>query len=358
MSYILGTEVVYPKNHYQQDELLDALIELWGDALFNPERLRSFFHNVQVGGRHLALTKERYREVRDFKSRNLAFREVALELLERLVPALLEGAGFDYPEIQTIVSTTVTGLSVPTLEARLMNRLPLRRDLKRVPLFGLGCLAGAAGVARTHDLLSDSDNGALLLAVELCSLTLQTKDVSVANLISTGLFGDGSAGVLMTGLKNEKARDLVAQGKGCKVVSTQSCFFPDSEGVMGWEFDDEGFQIVLNSEVPSYARGVVSQGVRDFLSAHSLSPSDIQHWIAHPGGPKVISELEEGIGIPGALERSRRTLREVGNLSSVSVLTILHDVLQERTAQPGDFGLLMAMGPAFCAELVLLKWEV
>ncbi len=357
MAYILGTEVVFPKHHYNQDQLLDALVELWGDELYNPERLRSFFHNVQVGGRHLALAKEKYREVRDFKSRNLAFREVALELLEELVPALLTKTQFRYEDVSFLVSTTVTGLSVPTLEARLMNRLPIPKQARRVPLFGLGCLAGAAGVARTHDLLGETDEVALMLAVELCSLTLQTKDVSIANLVSTGLFGDGSAGVIMAGPGNLRAKELVSQGKGCKVVATRSYLFPDSEQVMGWEFDQDGFQVVLNSEVPDYARGVVSQGVQEFLADHELQVADIAHWIAHPGGPKVISGLEEGLDIPGALDRSRASLRDVGNLSSVSVLTILHEVLGSGEPQPGDYGLLMAMGPAFCAEVVLLKWE-
>lgn len=357
MTYILGSQVVYPQHHYDQDALLDALIELWGDSLYNPERLRAFFHNVKVGGRHLALPKEKYAEVRDFGSRILAFREVALDLLEELVPKLLNQTGFEYSEVETMVSTTVTGLSVPTLEARLMNRLPFAPSTKRVPLFGLGCLAGAAGVARLHDLLNHSSAAGLLLAVELCSLTLQTKDVSIANLISTGLFGDGSAGVLMTGPHNAKGKSAVSQGRGCKVVATRSALFPDSEQVMGWEFDSDGFQIVLNSEVPKYAGGVVTDAMLQFLQENGLKTSDIKHWVAHPGGPKVMTALEEGLGRPGALDRSRRSLEKVGNLSSVSVLTILDEVLNSGEPSPGDWGLMMAMGPAFCAEFVLLKWE-
>lgn len=358
MTYILGTEVVYPPHHYDQDQLLDALLELWGDSLFNPERLRNFFQNVQVGGRHLALPKERYREVRDFASRNLAFREVALELLENLLPPLLKEGGVEYDRLDNMVSTTVTGLSVPTLEARLMNRLPIPPTVKRVPLFGLGCLAGAAGVARLHDLLRQSEEVGVLLAVELCSLTLQTKDLSVANLISTGLFGDGAAGVLMAGEKNSSARQAVSEGKGCRVLGTRSVFFPHSEQVMGWEFDQDGFQIVLNNEVPAYASGVVSDSLGQFLADHDLKADEIEHWIAHPGGPKVMDALEEGIGRPGALNRSRESLNKVGNLSSVSVLTILDEVLRSGEPEDGDWGVMMAMGPAFCAEFVLLRWGV
>jgi alkylresorcinol/alkylpyrone synthase len=358
MAYLLGSHVVFPEHHYDQDELLDALIGLWGDALYNPQRLRSFFANVQVDGRYLALAKERYAEVREFGARNRAFREVALDLLERLVPTLLERSGFALTDIGTMVSTTVTGLAVPTLEARLMNRLPFSTRVKRVPLFGLGCLAGAAGVARLHDLLHDTDEVGLLLAVELCSLTLQTKDVSVANLVATGLFGDGAAGVVMAGTGHAKARQLVGQGRGCKVVATRSAFFSESEDVMGWEFDGDGFQIVLNNQVPQYAAGVVSHALAEFLQDHKLKPSDIRHWVAHPGGPKVMGALEDGLGLPGVLDRSRRSLEQVGNLSSVSVLTILDEVLSSGEPELGDWGVLMAMGPAFCAEFVLLKWEI
>lgn len=357
MTYLIGSEVLFPDHHYSQDELLDALIELWGEELFNPERLRDFFKNVKVGARHLALPKERYRTVRDFAARNHAFREVALNLLERMVPSLLADAELTYAAPSYLVSTTVTGLAVPTLEARLMNRLPFAPTVKRVPLFGLGCLAGAAGIARLHDLLRGSDEIGLLLAVELCSLTLQTKDVSIANLVSTGLFGDGAGGVAMAGERNKEARELVEAGRGCKVVDTRSIFFPDSEEVMGWEFDSDGFQIVLNSQVPRFAAGPVTTGLRAFLSEHGLSCADIAHWLTHPGGPKVMDAIEEGLGCPGALERSRRSLSEVGNLSSVSVLAILHEVLRSGLPKPGDWGLLMAMGPAFCAEYVLLKWE-
>ena len=357
MAFLLSSELLLPPHRSTQAELLETLIELWGDSLFNPNRLSQFFTNVKVGNRHLALPKERYKEIRDFKSRNLAYREVALNLLESLVPKLLSHCEFDYPDIDTIVSTTVTGLSVPTLEARLMNRLPIPREVKRVPLFGLGCLAGAAGIARLHNILDGSDKVGLLLAVELCSLTLQTRDVSIANLISTGLFGDGAAGVVMAGEKNKKALEAAERGKACKVVATRSVFFDDSEQVMGWEFDDQGFQIVLNSEVPSYASGVVSEALLNFLTENELSPQDIDHWLAHPGGPKVMLALEEGLGVPGALERSRRSLENLGNLSSVSVLSILDEVLKSGKPKLGDWGLLMAMGPAFCAEIVLLRWE-
>ncbi len=357
MTYILGSGTLFPPHYYNQDQLADTLVDLLGEALFNPDRLRNFFQNVKVGGRHLALPKESYRELTQFGDRNRKWLQVALDLLERLTPQVLETTGLRYEDLGVLMSTTVTGLAVPTLEARLMNRLPIPASVRRVPLFGLGCLAGAAGVARLHDMLKGTADVGLLMAVELCSLTLQTQDLSVANLVSTGLFGDGAAIVAMCGSENSRAQEAVKAGRGCRIVDTRSAFFSDSEAVMGWEFDSSGFTVVLNSDVPQYAQGQVCDAVRGFLKEHGLTPQDIQHWLAHPGGPKVMQAIEEGLEIPGTLDISRRSLEEVGNISSVSVLCILDEVLRSEVAQPGDWGVLMAMGPAFCAEIVLLRWQ-
>lgn len=333
------------------------MVELWGEELLNPALLRRFFKSVEVKSRSLALPKEKYRLVRDFAARNLAWRDVSLELLGQLVPQVADDVGLTLSEVEVLMSTSVTGLAVPTLDARLMNLLPFSTATRRVPLFGLGCLAGAAGIARLHDMLQNSSRCGLLTAVELCSLTLRTSDLSAANLIATGLFGDGAGVVAMAGGDHKLARRAVEQGRGCRVVDTRSAFFPDSEHVMGWEFDDQGFQIVLASDVPAYAAGPVCEGVREFLSEHGLTPEKIQHWIAHPGGPKVMQALEDGLGIAPAFDVSRRSLAEVGNLSSVSVLCILQELLDSGRPQAGDWGVLMAMGPGFCAEIVLLRWQ-
>ncbi len=355
MSYLSATALAFPKHQYSQEQLSEALIELWGSNLHNPDRLRQFFSSVEVGSRFLALAKEEYADCRTFAERNLAWRRVALELSTELVPRALAEAGLNCRDLSVLMSTTVTGLAVPTLEARLMNRLPIPKGVSRYPLFGLGCLGGAAGLARLHEVVGGTDKVGLLLAVELCSLTLQTADLSVANLISTGLFGDGAGALVLVGSEHPASK---APGRlRCRVVASQAEFFPDSEQVMGWEFDEHGFQVVLAPTVPDFARVQVVEGIQAFLKTQGLSVGDISHWIAHPGGPKVIQALEEGLGVPGALEISRRSLAEIGNLSSVSVLAVLHQVLCSGEARPGDWGLVLAMGPAFCAEMVLLRWE-
>ncbi|MGH3525651.1 MAG: type III polyketide synthase, partial [Mycobacterium sp.] len=252
-------------------------------------------------------------------------------------------------EVDIIFSTTVTGLAVPTLEARLATRIGLRPDVKRVPLFGLGCVAGAAGVARMHDYLrGHPDQVAALLAVELCSLTMQRDDHSMANLVATSLFGDGAGAVIATGANRAPT--------GPRVLATRSHLYPDTEDVMGWNIGTTGFQLVLSVEVATVAEKYLGEDVRNFLTDHGLSTADVKTWVCHPGGPKVIDAVENGLDLPtDALDRTRHSLRDNGNLSSVSVLDVLAATIAD-PPPPGSIGLMIAMGPAFCSELVLLGW--
>lgn len=247
--------------------------------------------------------------------------------------------------------TSVTGVAAPSVDARLVGRLGLRSDVKRLPVFGLGCVAGAAGVARLHDyLLGRPDDVAVLLSVELCSLTFQRHDASTANLVATALFGDGAAAVVALGQGR-------ASGAGPEVVATRSRMYPDTEHVMGWDIRSSGFKVRLDPAVPDVVRRYLADDVRDFLAEHGLKPKDVAHWVCHPGGPKVLEAVSDVLSLPdGALDVTWRSLAEVGNLSSSSVLHVLRDTLEQRRPEPGSPGLLMAMGPGFCCELVLLRW--
>ena len=344
---ILGCATALPQHYYSQDDLLEALERLWGQRHFNVERLRQFHHNLNIQGRHLAMPKEAYFEASTFSQRNQVFVEVGLELAQRCLTQITDVA---LPDISHIFFTTVTGLAVPSLEARLMNRLPFSPYLKRSPLFGLGCLGGAAGVARAADYLRGAPREAvILLSVELCSLTLQAQDLSVPNLVSSGLFGDGAAAVLLVGGEHPLAR-------GPRVIASRSVFFPDSEHVMGWEIGEHGFKVVLSPEVPDYARHHLAPALQLFLADHGLTVHDIAAWVAHPGGPRVIQALGEALQLP--LEKfawTSASLAEVGNLSSASVLFVLRQALAQEWPT-GSYGIVLAMGPAFCAEVVLIQW--
>jgi alkylresorcinol/alkylpyrone synthase len=340
----------FPPNFYDQDTLLAALRRHWADRLYNLDRLDALHRNVLVGGRHLALPMEAYEGLQTWGQANDAWIAVAQQVGEEAVREGLTAAGLATDDVGVFVFVTVTGVATPSIDARLMNRLHLPARVRRVPVFGLGCVAGAAGVARAADLLHGLPGEvAVVLSVELCSLTMQRHDLSIPNLIGSGLFGDGAAAAILVG-SGRAAR-------GPEVVSSRSVFYPDSERVMGWDITEAGFQIVLSAEVPEMVRKFLRRDVDGFLAEHGLARSDIGVWVSHPGGPKVLEAMEEALELPeDALEASWRTLREVGNLSSTSVLLVLRDAMERRDPAPGTWGLMVAMGPGFCSELVLLRW--
>lgn len=302
-----------------------------------------------VATRQLALPLGRYSKLSGFTEANDEYLDIALELSERALLAALDRAGIAPAEVDVVFSTTVTGLSVPSLEGRLVNRIGLRSDVKRVPLFGLGCVAGAAGLARVHDYLrAFPDQVAALVAVELCSLTVQRQDHSVANLVAASLFGDGAAAVIATGARRA--------GRGPRLVATQSQTYPDTDDILGWKIGSEGFSIVLGVEIAAVVEKYLGENVREFLANHGLVSDDISTWIVHAAGPKVIDAVENLLHLgPDALTRTRKSLHDHGNLSSVSVLDIL-DGIEADPPPPGSRGLMIAMGPGFSAELVLLEW--
>jgi alkylresorcinol/alkylpyrone synthase len=348
-----------PRHFASQEALIQAFRTLWATQHFNLERLEELHRNVRVGGRHLALPLDAYPALATFQQRNDAWTRVALELGEEVTRAALAQAGLGPKDVHHVFFATVTGIATPSIEARLVNRLGLREDLKRSPLFGLGCVAGAAGLARAADYLrAFPSHRAVLLTVELCSLTLQREDLSIPNIIASGLFGDGAAAVVLEGAEVAAARGAdPSQGRGPRVVASRSVFYPDTERTMGWDVVDTGFKVVLNAKVPQLVRENVGGNVDAFLAEHGLTRGDVKHWVAHTGGPKVLEAFEETLTLPpGALRRSWDSLQAVGNLSSASVLFVLSELLEAGEAREGDWGVLMAMGPGFCAELVLLRW--
>ncbi len=340
-----------PNNYYTQSELSTALQALWAEhRSFNSARVDALHASVQVRGRHLAVPMAEYPALNTFAKRNKVWIREALHLGERAVREAVARAELQLTDIDVLCFTSITGLATPSIDARLVNVLGLRSDVKRLPVFGLGCVAGVACTARISDLLRGfPKQNAVLLSVELCSLTIQRDDISVSNLIAAGLFGDGAAAVVLRGAD--------AKGAGPRVVASQSVFYPGTEEVMGWDFLDSGFKVVLTAAVPEMVLKHVRGNVDAFLASHGLTRGDVKHWVAHTGGPKVLEAFESSLELPeGALARSWESLRSVGNLSSSSVLYVLADLLEAKVAKPGDVGLMMAMGPGFCAELVLLQW--
>ncbi len=347
---IAGVASAFPKHEYDQRVLLSALQRHWGPKIDNPVFMERLQARVGVDKRCLALPIEEYYDLKSWGKANNHWIEVAQEIGEKALCGALARAGFATSDLGALFFVSVTGICSPSIDARLINRMGLPLNLKRVPIFGLGCVAGAAGISRAADyVLAYPKQVAAVIAVELCSLTLQQDDLSVANLISSGLFGDGAAAVLVAGSERES--------NGPEILATRSVFYPDSEHVMGWDISEKGFRIVLSREVPEVVHQHLASDVDAFLEDKGLVRADIGSWILHTGGPRVLEATATALGLPEtALSASWDCLRRTGNLSSASVLVVLEEVMMKRRPAPGTHSILAAMGPGFCSELVLLRW--
>lgn len=357
MSIIASVHAVLGAHRYPQEEITALFAKIVSPGDKEIPVINRIHKATEVKYRSLALPLAAYSELNSFRESNDAFIRIALELGATAIVAALNEAGLSATDIDFIMSTSITGVATPSLEARLVSTLGFRPDVKRVPIFGLGCVAGAAGIARLHDyLVGHPDGVAVLLSVELCSLTLQPDDVSMANIVASGLFGDGAAAVVMVGEHRAERMGI----KGPRVISARSRMYPDTQETMGWDIGGSGFRIVLAASISEVIAQYLGDDVAAFLSDQGLKITDIKGWVCHTGGPKVLQTIEESLNLhDGQLALSWRSLAENGNLSSAAVLHILRDILAGPAGEkpePGTPGLVLAMGPGFCSELVLLEW--
>jgi len=355
MVTIAGVHGVTAAHAYPQAEITAAFAAVVTPSGSQRALLERIHAATGVTRRHLALPLDDYADLDGFGAANDAFIRVGLELGEQAVLGALASAGLDAADVDLVLSTSVTGVAAPSIEALLAQRLGLRPDVKRIPVFGLGCVAGAAGIARCHDyLLGHPDGVAVLLSIELCSLTVQRDDASMPNIVASGLFGDGAAAVVLVGANRSSG------SPGPRVVASRSRLYPDTERTMGWDIGGSGFRIVLAASVADVVERYIGDDVAGFLGDHDLKVPDVSAWVCHPGGPKVLEAMEQALDLrDGQLDVTWRSLARIGNLSSASVLHVLADTLAGREApapERGTPGLLLAMGPGFCSELVLLEW--
>lgn len=313
------------------------------------EMMRMIVDNARVRQRHLVYPLDYVVEPRPLSQVSSEYREQAIPLARQAAESALSAAGVRVDEIDWLITTSCTGFLIPSLDAHLVNMMGFRSDVRRLPITELGCAAGAASISLAQNLIrSKPGSKALIIAVELASLTFQRSDTSPAHLVSCALFGDGAAACVLSG-------DPDASGP--RVVRSTSHFFPHTLDAMGFDLRETGFHIILSKDVPALIRGEIRELASKFLRQSGLGLEDLRHFALHPGGQKLLAFVEEQLEIGGGqTESSWHVLSEYGNLSSATVLFVLRRMLETREPQPGDRGLIAAFGPGFTAEFSLLEW--
>lgn len=361
MPKVVSVGIAIPPFELKQQEALEFARELFSKKFKDIERLLTIFDNGQIEKRHFAKDLSWFQKKHTLEEKNNAFIEAAVELGVQAVDHCLHSDIYlaepiAYKDIDAIFYISTTGFATPSIEARIMNHLPFSPHTKRVPIWGLGCAGGASGLARAYEYcLAFPHAKVLVLCVELCSLTFQPNDYSKSNLIGTSLFADGVACALLTGDK-VNVHDFSKHPVHPAILDTQSTLMPHSEDVMGWNIKNDGLYVIFSRDIPSIVQSWYGGQVDPFLKQHDLTIKDIRHFIAHPGGKKVLEAYVQALDLPPAMiELSFNVLKQHGNMSSVTVLYVLHEFMQQGAGQD-EYGLITALGPGFSSELLLVEW--
>jgi alkylresorcinol/alkylpyrone synthase len=345
---VLSVATALPPYRIGQGEVKEFARGMFSGAYGDFERLLKIFDNTNVDSRYFCVPAAWFEEDHSFTEKNALYVEHALDLSEKAARRALDKAGAGAEDVGAIFFVSTTGLSTPSLDSKLIFRLGLSEHTRRVPIWGLGCAAGVAGLARTADHAHVYPGElALFVGVELCGLTFQRGDLSKANLISTSLFADGAAAALLG------PGDGV---EGPEVIGSHSTTWPDTEDIMGWDLVETGFKVKISRSIPTLVRHRMSENFLAACTSADVSPEDIEHFLNHPGGTRVLDAFEEALGLePGELALPREVLRECGNMSSVTVMFVLERFLRSGEFAAGDLGVLSALGPGFSAEHVFFR---
>lgn len=342
---ILSVATAVPPHRVSQETAKDFARLMFSGSYKNVERLLPIFDNAHIHNRHFCMPPEWFGEDHPFHEKNALYVEHALDLSEKAARRVLDKVGMEPGEVGAIFFVSTTGISTPSLDSKLIFRLGLAQNVRRVPIWGLGCAGGAAGLARAADhVRAYPEKPVLLVGVELCGLTFVKGDRSKSNLVATSLFADGAAAVLL------------GAGDGPDLLGSYSTTWPETEDVMGWDVVEEGMQVRFARSVPQIVHEKMRGNLEAACDSLGLTIEDLRHFVLHPGGPKVLEAYEETLGLaPGGLDLSREILKDYGNMSSVSVLFVLERFLEGFPAGSGEPGTISALGPGFSAEHVLFR---
>lgn len=357
MANIISIGTAVPPYVATQDDAKEFATHLYGEAYKgNLDRLISIFENALIKKRRFCVPVEWFSTSKSFEEKNNLYIENALKLSEQAIQDCLQKAQISISEVDYLLFVSTTGLATPTIDARLIDRLPFRKTVRRLPLWGLGCAGGAASLSWARTIAEADSNATILIVVtELCGLTFVRSDLSKAALVSSALFADGSAAVLAQGSRANAKRD----GALPKILMSRAATMPNSLNVMGWRFNEQGFNVILSQNVPEIVQSFLKDAVFNFLKNNNLNIKSIKHFITHPGGAKVLEAYKSAFELSDAhLQIAYQILSEYGNMSAVTVLFILERFMERlRYNAENDLALLAALGPGFSAELLLLQWE-
>ena len=346
---VLSVATAVPKHRVAQKTARDFARAMFSGVYKDVERLLPVFDNVEIDGRNFCVPPEWFYEDHTFPEKNDLYVEHALDLSEKAARRALDKAGADPAEVGAVFFVSTTGLSTPSIDSQLLPRLGLSKHTRRVPIWGLGCAAGAGGLARALDYARVyPGEKALLIGVELCGLTFQWGDRSKAGLVSTALFADGAAAAVLC--------SAPADAPGPELLGSHSTTWPGTEDIMGWEIVEAGFKVQLSRSIPQLVRERMPENLISACSSVEIAPEEIVHFVTHPGGAKVLDAFEEVFGLGrGDLVLSREVLRDYGNMSSVTVMFILERFLESEVCASGEHGVISALGPGFSAEHVFFR---
>ncbi len=349
MPRIRAVATAVPEYRFDQEFVQEHARRIFGSMIPGIDRLMPVFSNSGISTRYFCAPPEWFLKPHDLAEKSAMYVSAATELSAAACRTALERAELGPDDIDGIIYVNTTGLATPSIDARLINVLGLRHDVRRTQLWGLGCAGGVSGLSHACDhVRGRPDSRVLLVSTELCGLTFMPDDASKSNLIATALFGDGAAAAVVIG-------DEVP-GSGLEILGTRSRFYPDSLDVMGWTVLNAGLQVVFARRIPDIVAESSSEDISAFLAEHGLALADIDEFLLHPGGRKVLEAYQNALGLePEALDRSRGVLRDFGNMSSATVLFVLERYMAERQGGQSGHGLISALGPGFCAESMLVR---